>query len=85
LHALHGMLGQQLQDADVLPRSRRGTVTFLHGLPKLGELRGHLPIPVDLRVIQRRRATSQGGQIWLCHGADVGQRLLALSDRSYRR
>ena len=34
-------------------------MALFHRLPKLGELGGQTPIPVDLGMIQRRRATSQ--------------------------
>jgi hypothetical protein len=63
LHARHGVLGQQLQDANELPRTRLGTVLPLQGTTQFPELRRQLPVPVDVGVIQRRRLPPQRHQV----------------------
>jgi hypothetical protein len=63
LHALDGMLGQQLQDADVLPRAGRGTMLFFQGLPQVAEHRRQLPVLVNVGVVQRRRLARQRHQV----------------------
>jgi hypothetical protein len=63
LHALDGVLGQELQDADVLPRPRRGAVLPLQVRAQLGENTRQIPMPVDVGVIQRRRLPLQHHQV----------------------
>src|SRR5262245_40283826 len=63
LHARQRVFGQQLQDADVLPRSRAGPVASLQRLPQSGERFRQLPVPQHRRVVQRRRPPPQADQV----------------------
>jgi len=57
------MLGQQLQDANVLTCPGHGTVLLFQGLAQLREHRRQLPMFVDFGVVQRRRLAPQRHQI----------------------
>jgi hypothetical protein len=63
LHARDGMLGQKLQDANVLTRPRQGAVLLLQSLAQRGEHRRQLPLFVDVGVVQGRRLASQRHQV----------------------
>jgi hypothetical protein len=57
------MLGQQLQDANVVAGADRGPVLPFQGRTQLGEDRRQLPVLVDIGVIQRRRLAPQQHQV----------------------
>ena len=61
------MLGQQLQDANELPRAGLRPQPVLQALAHLGEQRRQLPIPEDVGMVQSRRPSSQADQVmqWL--------------------
>jgi hypothetical protein len=59
----HGVLGQALQHADVLPRPTRGAVLCFEVLPQLAENDGQLPAAVHVGVIERRRLAAQADQV----------------------
>lgn len=63
VHTLQRMLGQQLQDANVLTRPGQGAVLFLQRLPQLRERGRQLPVFVDVGVIQSRRLPPEGHQV----------------------
>ena len=46
LDAFDGMLGQQLQDADVLPGAGSGAEALFECLPQLGERQRQLPVAI---------------------------------------
>jgi hypothetical protein len=57
------MTRQQLQHADVLTHSRPDAMSLFQPPAKLGEYRRQLPVPIDVRVIQRGRPTLQCRQV----------------------
>ena len=63
LHALQRMLSKQLQNPNVLPHAGTGSMPIFKPLTKFREHRRQRPLPVDVRVIQRRRSASQRDQI----------------------
>jgi hypothetical protein len=65
LDSLDRMLGQQLQDPDVVPRPRSGTMPGLELFAQRGKDRRQFPVAKHRRMIQRRRATTQNRQIML--------------------
>ncbi len=62
---LHGVFGQQLQDAYVLPGSGRETLTLLEVRPQLFEAGGQLPAVEHEGMIQRRRPATEDRQVVL--------------------
>jgi hypothetical protein len=62
-HARHGMLGQELQNADVLAGTDLRCQPVLQALAHLGEERRQLPISENIGMVQRRRPSSQTGQV----------------------
>jgi hypothetical protein len=63
LDARHRMLGQELQDADVLPRAGRGAAPLFQIGTQLREHRRQLPVLVHIGMIERRRLAAQHRQI----------------------
>jgi hypothetical protein len=59
----HGVLGQALQHADVLPRPARGAVLCFQVLPQLAENGRQLPAAIDVGVIERCRLAAQADQV----------------------
>ena len=62
---LHGVFGQQLQDAYVLPGSGRQTLPLLEVGPQLLEAGGQFPAVEHEGVIQRRRPAAEDRQVVL--------------------
>ena len=65
LYSWDRMLGQQLQDPDVLTSSARGAIPGLEIFSQRGKTRRQFPLAKHRRMIQRRRATAQNRQIML--------------------
>jgi hypothetical protein len=65
LYSLDRMLGQQLQDPDVVPRPSRGTIPGLELLSQRSKDRRQFPVAKHRRMIQRRRPSAQNRQIML--------------------
>jgi hypothetical protein len=65
LDSLDRMLGQQLQDPDVLPRSGSGTIPGLELFAQRSKDRRQFPAAKHRRMIQRRRPPAQNRQIML--------------------
>ncbi len=63
LHDLHRVVGQQLQDANVLPGPGHGAVTPLEVGPQLLEAGRQRPAVEHEGVIQGRRPATEDGQI----------------------
>ena len=59
------MLGQQLQDPDVLTSTVRRTIPGLEIFSQRGKNRRQFPVAKHRRMIQRRRATAQNRQVML--------------------
>jgi hypothetical protein len=78
LHALDRVLCQQLQHADILPRSRAAAVLPFEVGTQLGEHGRQFPVPVDVGVIERRRLPLQRHQI-----VQRVEHLLALGVRAH--
>jgi len=77
LHALDGVLGQELQDADVLPCPRADAVLSLQVGTQLAEYARQIPVTVQVGVIERGRLPLQRHQI-----VQRLQQLLALGVRA---
>ena len=65
LHSWDRMLGQQLQDPDVLTSPVRRAIPGLEIFSQRGKNRRQFPVAKHRRMIQRRRATTQNRQIML--------------------
>jgi hypothetical protein len=65
LNHLHGVFGQQLQDPNVLPRTRLRAVTLFQDRPQLVEAGRQLPLIEHEGMIQSRRPTTEERQIML--------------------
>ena len=59
------MLGQQLQDPDVLTSPGGGAISSLEIFSQRGKIRRQFPVAKHRRMIQRRRATAQNRQVML--------------------
>ena len=62
-HRTDGMLPQQFQHAHVLPHSEAAAVPIFQPCSQLAKRRRKFPLAVDVRVIQRGRASTQRYQI----------------------
>ena len=65
LHSGDRMLGQQLQDPDVLTSTGGGAIPGLEIFSQRGKNRRQFPVAKHRRMIQRRRTTAQNRQIML--------------------
>jgi hypothetical protein len=63
LHARDGMLDEQLQNADVLPRTGVRAVTLFQTFAQVRKVRRQLPLPIDVGVIKGGRTPTQHGQV----------------------
>jgi len=70
-HSFQGMVSQQHQDLDELPRAGVLAQPLLQGGTQCGEYRRQLPVPIHRRVIQARRLAGQSHQImqWIQLGS----------------
>lgn len=82
LDTRHGMLGQELQDADVLAGTGRGAVAPLEVAAQLAEHGRQLPVAIDVGMVQRGRLAAQRHQIVqrIQHLHAVGVAARVLSD-----
>lgn len=60
LDTFDGMLGQQLQDADVLLGAGPGAEALFECLLQLGERRRQLPVAIGVGMVERRGAPPEG-------------------------
>jgi len=65
LYSWDRMLGQQLQDPDVLTSTGGGAIPDLEIVSQREETRRQFPLAKHRRMIQRRRATAQNCQVML--------------------
>lgn len=63
LHAFNGMLSEQLQDTNKLPRASLGTVLLFQRRAQIAEYCRQLPLSVHVGVIERRRFASERHQV----------------------
>jgi hypothetical protein len=59
----HGVLGQELQNADVLSRPSLRSQALFQAFACLGEQGRQLPIPKNIGMVERRRPSPQAGQV----------------------
>ena len=57
------MLGQQLQDANELPRPGLGAVLAFQVAAQFGEYGRQLPVPIDVGMVERRWPAAECGQV----------------------
>lgn len=84
LDALHRMLCQQLQYANVVPNTAGVAMPGLQLLPQLGKAGRQLPLPKNRRMFQSGRPTAQNRQIMFLPEDQVPPRITAGVRGNYR-